>query len=275
MAASYFKVGPFPSWSGMMTHIWQQKAKQLWLESDKPVSKKIEAKVKNSWMMMMGEAWKELGVKQPDYRSRSRWKKAVINCCQKVNKSLERNPHNDHMMDKYAQDDTSTAEGLKQRKEKRKMWRKTMRKCWKQAVGAHAKKEKMRRMKNQVSGTDYKKQWRQMMRQMMNGNCPTSLQEMKKKKQLMTKWWQKQQQKNDKKTRKSESNKSHKSGVNTEYRPNIFHEDTNINIKGGRYYYIKTQYHLNISLLGISIDFRIIWTAKNYSTLQMYKAVSQ
>ena len=259
MATSYINVAPFPGWSGMMTYIWQHKAKQLWLESGESVSKKMEEKVMNSWMMTMGKAWKELGDEQPDYQSRKHWREAVINCCSKVSQSSEEknshNDHNDHIIDKDAQGDASRAEGGKQddTKAKRKMWRKTMKKCWIQAVGKHAKKEKMREcgsMKNRLSDTDYKEQCRKMMGQIMNGNCQTSLQEMEEKKMIMKKRWQKQQQKNDKKTHKRDGNKSPKREVNTEYRPNIIYDETNnINMKGGRYYYIKTQHHLNISVL--------------------------
>ena len=249
MAPGNSQVAPFPCWSGMMTRIWQNRAKQLWLEtSGEPVSKEMEQNVMNRWMVTMGNAWKELVGKQPDHQSKRRWREAVINCCNKLKKSSEEKSSpedcSQKMLDTDAQsaDDTSGTEGGKQdeMKEKRKMWRKTMRQCWQQADKKDAKKEEKRgnsgRVKDRESGNEYKKQWRQMMRQMMHGDCPTSREEMKEKKETMKIWWRKQQKKNDKEmTSDSSSNESLDSEVAADYIHVSVDSETDINMKGRRY----------------------------------------
>ena len=259
-----------------MTNIWQHKAKQLWLGYGETVSKDLEENEMSSWMMAMGDAWKELGIEQPDYQRRKRWREAVINCCSKVNQSSEEtNSPEDRskLVIKTEAQSTDDRFGVESGKpddtKKMKIWSETLRQCWKEAAKEKPKK-KERRTKNQESATDYKKQWRQMMGKMMRDDCPTSRQEMKKKKQMIKEWWQKQHEKNKKKTRKIDSNESCRptSEVRTEYKPIIVPGDNDINMKGRRYY--NRKYSLNITLLRSMYDLN---TSQSLILIDLHKKI--
>ena len=236
------QVAPFPCWSGMMTRVWQNRAKQLWIEkSDKSVSEEQQQKIMKQWMMMMSNAWKALVGETSQQKDMRRWREAVINCCNKLkNSAEEKNSDNqdgkDVDKDASSSDDTSGAEGEKQEEKigKRKLWRQTMKQCWNEAdkkeVKERATKERRCRSETHV---DHRQQWRQMMRGLTQRDCPTTREEMKVRKQIMKQWWRNARKANDQeKTSDSSSNESAESEEDADYINISVDSDTDLNIKG-------------------------------------------
>ena len=235
------QVAPFPRWPGMMTRIWQNRAKQLWIEnSDQSVSEEQQQKMMKQWMMMMGSAWKDLVGETSEQKDRRRWREAVINCCNKLKKSLEEKNtsghHEDVDRDVSLTDDTSRTEGEKEEEKigKRKLWRQTMKQCWnevdKNEVKEKAAKERRCRSETHV---DHRQQWRQMMRGLTQRDCPTTREEMKERKQIMKQWWRNARKTNDQeKTSDSSSNESAESEEDADYMHISMDTDTDLKIKG-------------------------------------------
>ena len=189
-----------------MERLWQNRARPLWVgTSERPQKGELcEDRKKKQWMRVMSNSWKELVGEQPDNHSkRRRWRETVINCCQELQKVSEnKNTIMDHdkqeidvdQNDQSGNDEPATVQNLKQEemKNKRKMWRITMRKCWtngdKKDTEECSGSPKNEKNKSQIPGT-YRKQWRQMMRQMMHGDCPVSREEMRERRKMMRRWW--------------------------------------------------------------------------------------
>ena len=235
------QVAPFPCWSGMMTRIWQNRAKQLWIEnSDQSISEEKQQKMMKQWMMMMGNSWKALVGETSEQKDRRRWREAVINCCNKLKRSSEEKNtsghHEDVDRDVSSTDDTSRTEGEKEEEKigKRKLWRQTMKQCWNEAdkkeVKGMASKERRCRSETHV---DHRQQWRQMMRGLTQRDCPTTREEMKERKQIMKQWWRNARKTNDQeKTSDSSSNESAESEEDADYIHISVESNTDHNKKG-------------------------------------------
>ena len=197
---------PFRCWSGMMERLWQNRARPLWVgTSERPQEEELcEDRKKKQWMRVMSNSWKALVGEQPDnHNKRRRWRETVINCCQELQKLAEnKNTLMDHDqqqidVDQYNQsgnDESATVQNLKQEemKNKRRLWRKTMRQCWRNSdnndTEEHSRPPRIEKLTSQIPVTR-RKQWRQMMRQMMQGDRPASREEMRERKKTMRQWW--------------------------------------------------------------------------------------
>ena len=178
------------------------------------------------WMIMMGNAWKDLVGETSEQKDRRRWREAVINCCNKLKKSSEeKNSENQDEKDVHGDvrsaDDTSRAEMAKQDEKigKRKLWRQTMKQCWNEADKKDEKEKatKERRCRSETH-VDHRQQWRQMMRGLTQRDCPTTREEMKERKQIMKQWWRNARKANDQeKTSDSSSNESAESEEYADY----------------------------------------------------------
>ena len=186
----------------MMERLWQNRAKQLWVgTSEIPQEEELcEERKKKQWMRVMSNSWKELVGEQPDNHSkRRRWRETVINCCQELQKVSENKntivDHDKQQIDvdqnnQSGNDESATVQNLKQEemKNKRRLWRKTMRQCWrnsdKKDTEEHSRPPRKEKLASQIPVTR-RKQWRQMMRQMMQGDCPVSREEMRERRKTM------------------------------------------------------------------------------------------
>ena len=189
-----------------MERLWQNRARSLWVgTSERPQKGELcEDRKKKQWMRVMSNSWKELVGEQPDNHSkRRRWRETVINCCQELQNVAENkntfmdNDQQEIDVDQYNQsgnDEPATVQNLRQEemKNKRRLWRKTMRKCWRnsdtKAAEVCSGSPRNEKSKSQIPVT-YRKQWRQMMRQMMQGDCPASREEMRERRKTMRRWW--------------------------------------------------------------------------------------
>ena len=190
----------------------------------------IEMK-KKQWMRVMSNSWKELVGEQPDNHSkRRRWRETVINCCQELQKVAENKntlmDHDQQQIDvdqnnQSGNDEPATVQNLKQEqlKNKRRLWRKTMRKCWTDGDKKDTKdcfgSQKNEKSKSQIPGT-YRKQWRQIMRQEMQGGCPASREEMRERRKMMRPWWRNLKEGIDTTSTSSNSSSSREDGGSDE-----------------------------------------------------------